>query len=77
MHASTAPIQAAAADGTIGAKATIIKKRKAQELISGSALYLFAGAKRKSSISVILRDLGWNVLGIDILQGGKAAEDWD
>ena len=69
---SVAPTIAAAAESTIGAHSTIIKKRKVSAVHSGKALYLFAGPKRKSSISFILRSLGWEVVEIDIWQGGKA-----
>ena len=72
VHVSTTPSKVAAVEGTIGAKATIIKKRKVQELSNGSALYLFAGPKRKSSISAMLRKSNWFVLEIDILQGGSS-----
>ena len=35
------------------------------------AVYLFAGAKRKSEIGKMLRNTGWTIDEIDILRGGK------
>lgn len=37
----------------------------------GKALYLFAGEKRHSSIGSVLKTAGWEVVEVDILQGGK------
>ena len=59
----------------MGAAATIQKKRKCsigQLGNGGSALYLFAGPRRKSTIGALLRKSGWNVTDVDILRGGKA-----
>lgn len=36
------------------------------------ALYLFAGQKRKATVGEKLRELGWKVKEVDILQGDKA-----
>jgi site-specific DNA-cytosine methylase len=54
-----------------GISATVTKKRKLQEQYAGRALYLFAGPKRKSTIGPLLRKAGWEVVEVDILQGGK------
>ena len=54
-----------------GTLATISLKRKLAEENFGSALYLFAGPNRRSSIGSVLQELGWTITEIDILQGGK------
>ena len=48
------------------------KKRKSEFITQGTALYLFAGPKRHSSIGTMLRNRGWTVTEVDILQGGKS-----
>ena len=43
-------------------------KRKYADVCIGTAIYLFAGPKRKSTIANVLRRLNWIVTEIDILQ---------
>ena len=64
--------QNAPSAATQGTAATIRFKRKLDACYSGSALYLFAGPKRKSTIGSILRKSGWHVNEVDILQGGRS-----
>lgn len=52
--------------------ATISKKRKLVSQAYAQCLYMFAGAKRRSSIGSILQAAGWQVTEIDILQGGPS-----
>ena len=54
-----------------GTMATISKKRKLADENFGIALYLFAGPNRRSSIGSVLQELGWKIVEVDILQGGR------
>ena len=59
----------------VGAAATVLKKRKCSVSHygnGGTAIYLFAGPRQKSTIGALLRKAGWVVTEVDILQGGKS-----
>ena len=54
---------------TVGSALHVVRlKRKLAQESAGTALYLFAGPKRRSTIGSILRKRGWEVHEVDILQ---------